>query len=235
VTERRFDFDVNGEPSSAAHYPAPEARAALVLAHGAGGRQAHPWMVKMARAIASRGVHVVTFDFLYAHAGRRVPDRAPVLEATWEAVLRSVRTLGDVSTAPLLIGGKSMGGRIATQVAANGRAGAIAGLVLLGYPLHPPGKPEVLRAAHLAQIREPMLFVQGTRDAFGHPDELRPHLGAPGMHARLFVVQGADHSLAVPKGAAKGSGKRPPAGVLPADVFESVATEVARFAVSPGS
>jgi predicted alpha/beta-hydrolase family hydrolase len=229
VTERHFDFDVNGAPSSAIVYPASKARAALVLAHGAGGRQSHTWMVAMARAVASRGVDVVTFDFLYAHAGRRVPDRAPLLEATWQAALQSVRAQKDVAHARLFIGGKSMGGRIATHVAADGRAGAIAGLVLLGYPLHPPGKPEVLRAAHLAHIRDPMLFVQGSRDAFGTPDELRPHLRAPEMRAHVFVVEGADHSLSAPK-------RKGAAGAPPLDrIADRIADEVVRFAVSPSS
>jgi predicted alpha/beta-hydrolase family hydrolase len=225
VPESRFDFDVNGAASSAVVYPAPGARAALILAHGAGGRQSHPWMVSMARAIASNGVGVVTFDFLYTHAGRRVPDRAPVLESTWEAVLRAVRLRDDIGGRRIVIGGKSMGGRIATQVAASGRAGAVGGLVLLGYPLHPPGKPAALRAAHLGSIREPMLFVQGSRDAFGGPDELRPVLAAARVRARLFVVEGGDHSLTVPKRS----------GTSTSAVLEGVAAEVARFVVNPDS
>jgi predicted alpha/beta-hydrolase family hydrolase len=223
VTESPFEFDVNGAASSGVAYPAPGARAVVVLAHGAGGRQSHPWMVSMARAIASNGVGVVTFDFLYTHAGRRVPDRAPVLESTWEAALRVVRLRGDLAGQRIVIGGKSMGGRIATQVAAAGRAGAIAGLVLLGYPLHPPGKPAALRAAHLGNIREPMLFVQGSRDAFGGPDELRPVLAAARVRARLFVVEGGDHSLSVPKRS----------GTSTSAVLDRVAAEVAGFAVKP--
>jgi predicted alpha/beta-hydrolase family hydrolase len=223
VTERSFEFDVAGARSSALFYPAAHPCGALVLAHGAGGRQSHPWMVQIARAIASHDVDVVTFDFLYTHAGRRVPDRAPVLEATWAAVVASVRARRDVAHGRLFIGGKSMGGRIATQVAAKGGAGPLAGLVLLGYPLHPPGKPEVLRTAHLAGIGEPMLFVQGTRDAFGGPDELRPFVEVPPIRARIVAIEGGDHSLTPPKRTGGGL----------AAVVDRVAAEVARFVVNP--
>jgi predicted alpha/beta-hydrolase family hydrolase len=159
-------------------------------------------MVAMARAIAERGVSVVTFNFVYAEQRKRVPDRANVLEDTWLAALAAVRAhraAGAPRSAEerLFIGGKSMGGRIATQIAA--REGVdVAGIVLLGYPLHPPGKPTQLRKAHLPHVRAPMLFVQGSRDAFGTPDELRPVLGDLPL-ARLLVVEGGDHSLTVPK------------------------------------
>jgi predicted alpha/beta-hydrolase family hydrolase len=225
VTEAGFEFDVDGAPSSATMYRAARAGGALallVLAHGAGGRQNHPWMVQAARAIAAAGVDVVTFDFLYSHAGRRVPDRAPLLEATWIAALDAVRARGEVANGRLFIGGKSMGGRIATQVAARGDGGALGGLVLLGYPLHPPGRPETLRTAHLEQIREPMLFVQGTRDAFGGPEELRPFVERPPLRARIVAIEGGDHSLTPPKRA----------GGLAA-VMARVAAEVAAFVVNP--
>lgn len=126
---------------------------------------------------------------------RRAPDPAPVLEGRWrEAIEAATRSFQGL---PLFIGGKSMGGRIASQVAAQGVDG-IAGLVFLGYPLHPPGKPQQRRDAHLPQIREPMLFVQGTRDAFGTADEIRalvPKL----QRATLHEVPGGDHSFKVGK------------------------------------
>ena len=99
----------------------------------------------------------------------------------------------------LAIGGKSMGGRIASQVAAAGLSD-LAGLVFLGYPLHPPGRPDRLRAAHLGQVKAPMLFVQGSRDAFGTPDELQPIIKELEPSADLYVVEGGDHSFKVPKG-----------------------------------
>jgi predicted alpha/beta-hydrolase family hydrolase len=99
----------------------------------------------------------------------------------------------------LAIGGKSMGGRIASQVAAAG-LGDLAGLVFLGYPLHPPARPDRLRAAHLSRVKAPMLFVQGSRDAFGTPDELQPIIKELDPSADLYVVEGGDHSFKVPKG-----------------------------------
>lgn len=166
----------------------------LVLAHGAGSDQDHPLLVALAEGLAARGIEVVTFNFLYSEAGRGAPNRPPVLEACWRAVLDAVRAR---RPGPVAIGGKSMGGRIASMVAAAG-AGELAGVVLVGYPLHPPQKPEQLRVAHLPSVTAPMLFVQGERDEFGTPDELRPFL-APIAHAELFVVAGGDHSLRVPR------------------------------------
>ncbi|MCU0256060.1 MAG: alpha/beta fold hydrolase [Vicinamibacterales bacterium] len=172
----------------------------LMLAHGAGAPQRHPWMVGAARGLARRGVAVVTFDFPYMAAGRKLPDRAPVLEACWLDVIDCVRARVPAGT-PLFIGGKSMGGRMATHVAARhaARAGHLAGLVLLGYPLHPPGRPDQRRDAHLPLIRVPALFVQGTRDAFGGPDELSPVLAPLAALATIHAVPDGDHSFAVPR------------------------------------
>jgi predicted alpha/beta-hydrolase family hydrolase len=220
MTPESFVVQVAESRTTARHYRAKEALAAVVvLAHGAGAPQTHPWMVAMAQALASRGRDVVTFNFLYSEARRRVPDKNAVLEATWRAALEAVRARSDGAHARVFIGGKSMGGRIATQVAAQG-AGAIRGLVLLGYPLHPPGRPDKLRAAHLPRVTSPMLFVQGSRDAFGTPDELSPIL-APlaDRGTRLFVVQGGDHSLAL----------RRSEGLDRAHVMALVADEIVRF------
>jgi uncharacterized protein len=192
----RFSVAVGELSTTALAYPAERARATLILGHGAGAPQTHPWMVKIASALSSRGIDVVTFNFPYAEARRRTPDRNDVLEATWRGVIGAVRARGGVS--PLLIGGKSMGGRIATQVAAQGGLDE-AGLILLGYPLHPPGKPAQLRAAHLPRVSSPMLFVQGSRDSFGTPEELRPVLEGLAQGTRLFVIEAGDHSLALPK------------------------------------
>jgi predicted alpha/beta-hydrolase family hydrolase len=215
-----FAFDVGGAPSSAMVYRAPLSRRAIVLAHGAGGRQRQPWMMAMARALASRGSDVVTFDFLYAHAGKRLPDRTPVLEQTWRAVLAAVRSRGDVSHETLFVGGKSMGGRIATHVAADRSGEPLTGVILFGYPLHPPGKPQTLRAEHLPRVRVPMLFVQGSRDAFGRPDELSPVVEP--LSARLFVVEGGDHSLT----------PTARSGETVQTVIERVADEVTKFVSS---
>jgi predicted alpha/beta-hydrolase family hydrolase len=211
----RFSFGVGDASTTALAYPAESPRATLILGHGAGAPQTHPWMVKMATALARGGVDVVTFNFLYTEARRRAPDKNDVLEATWRAAVGAVRARG---ASRLLLGGKSMGGRIATQVAAQGGVGEV-GLVLLGYPLHPPGKPAQLRAAHLPKIASPMLFVQGSRDSFGTPDELRPVIEGLAAGTRLHVVEGGDHSFTLPKSS----------GQTLDDTLARVAGEVVRF------
>src|SRR5438477_4838801 len=172
----------------------------LILGHGAGADQTSGFMVAFANALAERGIDVVTFNFLYSEHRRRIPDPNGRLESCWRAVIETVRGRIASGAGRLAIGGKSMGGRIASQVAAGG-VGDLAGLVFLGYPLHPPGRPDRLRAAHLRDVRAPMLFVQGSRDAFGTPAELQPIITQLGSLADLFVVDGGDHSFKVPKSA----------------------------------
>jgi predicted alpha/beta-hydrolase family hydrolase len=197
--------------------PEPSRRAAtLILAHGAGAPQSSAFMVDFARGLARRGCQAVTFNFPYTEQGRRLPDRAPTLEACFRDVIAAIRARADLGTGPLVIGGKSMGGRIASHLAAQGLAD-LAGLVALGYPLHPPGRPEQLRALHLARIRQPMLIVQGSRDAFGTPEELRPALVPLGATVTLQIVEGGDHSFKVPK--------RGP--ITQEEVFERVQDEIA--------
>jgi predicted alpha/beta-hydrolase family hydrolase len=181
-------------------YPSDRAFAALLLAHGAGAGQMSPFMVRVATGFAERGLSTATFDFAYITAGRKVPDRAPALESAWRDAIAAARTQFDGLR--LFIGGKSMGGRIASHVASQGGSGSIAGLVFLGYPLHPPGRPEQRRDAHLPAIAEPMLFVQGSRDAFGSGAEIRGLLPSL-QHAELEEIEGGDHSFKVPGGAAR--------------------------------
>lgn len=190
-----------GESTLALQYDGHDPRAILVLAHGAGAGQRHPFMTAIATGLAGRGVTVVTFDFPYMHAGRKLPDRAPVLEACFAAVVGAVRETPGLGARPLFVGGKSMGGRMATHLGAS-RVTDAAGIVALGYPLHPPGKPLQLRTAHLPAIAWPVLIVQGSRDAFGTPDELRPVLSSMQGRPTLHVVDGGDHSFAV-RGAKK--------------------------------
>jgi uncharacterized protein len=178
-------------------YAAATPIASLVLAHGAGAGQHSAFMAGIASDIAALGVDVITFDFPYVAAKRKIPDRGPILEAAYRAVIETVGREIASARAGLLIGGKSMGGRIATQVAAADPALPIAGLVLLGYPLHPPGRPDTLRAAHLPAVKRPMLFIQGSRDTFGRPDELAPILAPLVPSPTLYVVEGGDHSLKI--------------------------------------
>ena len=177
-------------------YSSDRAAAGLILAHGAGAGQTSRFMVETAQALAARGVTTATFDFPYVIAGRSVPDKAPVLEHAWREAIAAAQAHKAFAGLPLCIGGKSMGGRIASHVAAQG-AGGLAGLVYLGYPLHPPGRPDQRRDAHLPDIKEPMLFVQGTRDLFGTTDEIRALLPRLNRRTQVFEVTDGDHSFKV--------------------------------------
>jgi predicted alpha/beta-hydrolase family hydrolase len=169
--------------------------AALILAHGAGAGQRSPFIVDFADALTEVGLDIITFNFPYTEQKRRLPDRGPVLEECYRAVIDAIHLEVDSARGFLFVGGKSMGGRIATQVAAVDRNLPIRGLVLLGYPLHPPGRPQQRRDAHLAAVGRPMLFVQGSRDTFGTPAELGPVVASLSPAATLHVVDGGDHSF----------------------------------------
>jgi predicted alpha/beta-hydrolase family hydrolase len=169
-------------------------RALFVFAHGAGAGQHHPFMTGVSRALAARGIDVVTFDFPYMRQRRGAPDRPPVLEQAFRDVVAAAR--GWSAAVRFFVGGKSMGGRMATHLAAQ-HLESLSGVVCFGYPLHPPGKPDQLRVAHLPSIAVPLLIIQGERDAFGTPAELGPHLESMRADVRLQVVERADHSLAV--------------------------------------
>ena len=190
-----------GAATTALLYPsaAPRVGATYILAHGAGAWQRSLFMVDYGRALSAMGVDVVTFNFPFTEERRRIPDRAPVLERCYRTVIDAVRREVQSARSTLVIGGKSMGGRMATHVAAADPGLVLAGLVLLGYPLHPPGKPQQRRDRHLPAIERPMLFVQGSRDAFGSPDELAPALDTLRPSPTLHVVMHGDHSFKVPK------------------------------------
>lgn len=191
-----IDLD-EGRHTTAIRYETPAeqpARARVVLAHGAGAGQRHPFIVNVARRLAAAGIEVVTFNFPYMEQKRRVPDRADVLERCFRRVIERthVTAAGD---RPLFIGGKSMGGRMATHLAAQGAR--IGGVFAIGYPLHPPGKPEQRRDAHLSAITVPVLIVQGEHDPFGTSSELAHVITSMKARVQLDVVAGGDHSLAV--------------------------------------
>lgn len=171
--------------------------ATVILAHGAGAGQRSPFMTNFAQALADLGLDVVTFNFPYTEQGRRLPDRAPVLEACYAAVVERVRAQLPRSQATLVIGGKSMGGRIATQLLAARPSLPVTAVVLLGYPLHPPGRADRRRDAHLVSVCRPTLFVQGERDTFGTPAELAPALARMAPQPTLHVIEGGDHSFKV--------------------------------------
>lgn len=180
-------------------YPSDSGFAAMVVGHGAGAGQMSSFVVRVASGLAERGIATATFDFPYITAGRKIPDRTNTLEAAWREAIAAARSV--FGPLPLFIGGKSMGGRIASHVAAAGDSGPFAGLVFFGYPLHPPGKPDQRRDAHLPAIREPMLFVQGGADTFGTGEEIRALLPRL-QRATLHEVAGGDHSYKVRGGRA---------------------------------
>lgn len=196
-----FTIQLDGDKRTAAViYPAQsnvERPATLILAHGAGADQRHSFMVSFAHGLSAHGLDVLTFNFLYMEQKRGVPDRMPQLVSCYCAVMASARDRVPSAKARLFIGGKSMGGRAATHVAAEHPGLHIDGIVLLGYPLHPPGQPDKPRDAHLQGVKRPMLFVQGSRDTFGSPSELKPILGSLSPVPTLHTVHGGDHSYKI--------------------------------------
>lgn len=197
---RELTVDDDVLRTTALLYPAESAAprpATLVLAHGAGAPQTHPFMIRFARALSERGLDVITFNFLYIEQRRKVPDRMPQLVACYRAVIAAARAHTASAQERLFIGGKSMGGRAATHVAADDPTLPIDGIVLLGYPLHPPGRPDQPRDAHLPDVKRPMLFVQGSRDAFGTPSELKPVLASLTPLPTLHHIEGGDHSFKI--------------------------------------
>ena len=184
----------------------------VVLGHGAGGNRSNAMLVALANALAASGRAALLYNFPYAEARTRRPDPPALLEATTRAAAMLAR---EASGARRVVhGGRSMGGRIASQVVAQGERAD--GLVFLGYPLHPPGQFEKRREAHLPQVAAPMLFLQGTRDAFARADLLDALMQRLGSRAELHRVEHADHSF----GVLKRSGR------TPADVLGEVRSAV---------
>ncbi len=193
------------------------AAAVYVLAHGAGAGMEHPFMGAMAQALAHHGVATLRFMFPYMQAGSRRPDAESILRSTIVAAIAT-----GVSRArglPVFAGGKSMGGRMTSRAAAEDGLQGVCGLLFLGFPLHAAGKPSDDRAAHLFDVQLPMRFVQGTRDRLASLDLLRPVLDEIGARAELDIVEGGDHSLAVPKRS----------GLSEQEVLDGVAERIRRW------
>jgi len=194
------------EEVTAVLYPAAKKNRAgltVVLGHGAGANQSSGFMRMFANGLAARGLDVMTFNFVYMEQGRSVPDQKGKLEACFRAVLETALKHKKLKNNRLVVGGKSMGGRIASQVIAAEEKepfhSEVVGLVFLGYPLHPPGQSTKLRVEHLEHVGKPMLFVQGTRDALGTPDEIQPYIKNLRPAARIYTIEGGDHSFKAPK------------------------------------
>ncbi len=169
---------------------------AVALAHGAGADMTHPFLSAVHEGLAARGAVVLKSNFPYTEAGRKAPDAPAKLLATARATAAWLAARPEAKGRALVLGGKSMGGRIATHLGAQGLDG-LSAIVALGYPLHPPGKPDQPRTAHLPSIEVPVLIVQGERDTFGTPSEFAPVLKTMRAPVTLHVVTGGDHSLTV--------------------------------------
>ena len=179
----------------------PGARWLYVFGHGAGAGMQHRFMEAASARLAGHGIASLRYQFPYMEAGSRRPDSRGILLATVRA---AVGAAADAAPdLPLLAGGKSMGGRMASQAAAEAPLSGVRGLVFFGFPLHPAGRPSIERADHLAKVRLPMLFLQGERDRLADIDLLRPVCAGLGDRATLHVVPDADHSFHVPKGSGR--------------------------------
>ena len=238
-------FKLPGDPDTAvaAALYAPEGGrnldALLVFAHGAGAGHSHPFMTSYASALAARGITVVTFNFPYMEKKRRTPDRAPVLEDAFRRAIVSAVEHRDIKASKLFIGGKSMGGRIATHLGAaftpqDGAPKDAAkwpaapkpkGIIAFGYPLSPPrGKRTGDRVAHLKALTIPTLIVQGTRDPFGGPDEIKEAISdaTPQPPIEILPVEGGDHSFAVLKSSGRDQ------NLVHAEIQDAVAAWIAK-------
>jgi predicted alpha/beta-hydrolase family hydrolase len=200
IVERRIDIGGGRSVSAVIALPSGTPRrpaTTVILAHGAGNDMHTPFLSAVHEGLAARGYTAVKFNFPYTEIGRRAPDPAPVLEACYQSVLAAVRADERLAPGRIVIGGKSLGGRMATHLAAAGAA--TAGVVLLGYPLHPPGRTDKPRVTHLGRIRVPMLFFAGTRDTLCQLDLLRQTLQGLPVPTTLHVIDGGDHSFNLPK------------------------------------
>jgi uncharacterized protein len=202
-----YDFTIelgHDEWVTARHYE-PDELVALgvtyVLAPGASRGHDSPFIVDFAERLSGQGLDVVTFNFPFLQRGAKRPDGMAKLEACYLAVLDRIAEMRALAGKPVIVGGKSMGGRIASFMAArpDGFKRPIVGLIFLGYPLHSPQRPEQLNVTHLPDITVPMLFVQGTRDPFGTAIQLDPVLSVLKVPVRLYRVMGGDHSFSLPK------------------------------------
>lgn len=195
-----------------------KARWLLLLAHGAGAGMRHSFMESLAAQLARVAVATLRYQFPYMEERRRIPDPPALLTAAVAAAVRTAREL--VPDLPLLAGGKSMGGRMTSQAAAQQPLDRVRGLVFFGFPLHPPKRPGTKRADHLAKVTVPMLFLEGTRDELADLELLRPICAKLGSRATLHVMEQADHSFHVPKRSGKSD----------AEVLEELAGRTASWA-----
>jgi predicted alpha/beta-hydrolase family hydrolase len=197
MTAQRLKLDLeSGYAVSALLLRPKDARACFVFAHGAGAGMSHPSMEAVATGLCDRGIATLRYQFPYMEKGSRRPDAPAVAHAAVRAaVTEAARCCAGL---PLLAGGRSFGGRMTSQAQAVAPLAGVRGLAFLGFPLHPAGKPSTARAAHLSELKIPMLFLQGTRDGLAELKLLEPVIKGLGSLASLHLVQDADHSFHVP-------------------------------------
>lgn len=193
VPEQRVTIAVADAGVSGVYAEPSSPWATVVVAHGAGADMDHPFLQGFSRALGGEGVATFRFNFPYMEAGRKFPDRPPVAVEAWRSAMRFATA--QAAGWPVWAAGKSFGGRMASMAAAEGMPAA--GLVYLGYPLHPPGKPEKVRDDHLYGMTLPMLFLQGTRDPFATPGLLENVVARIGTTATLQWIEGGNHSFGV--------------------------------------
>jgi predicted alpha/beta-hydrolase family hydrolase len=195
-THRFVATESFGEVSAVLLRP-PEARWLYVLGHGAGAGMRHPFMERVATELAAREVATLRYQFPYMEAGRRRPDYGPILVATVRSAVAAAARLEP--ELPLVAGGKSMGGRMTSTALSKEELPGVRGLVFLGFPLHPAGKPGTERGDHLFEVDLPMLFLQGDRDRLAELELLEPICRRLGGVASLRIIEGGDHSFQVLK------------------------------------
>lgn len=190
----------------------------VIIAHGAGNDMDHPMLIAIAEGLAKAGYITARFNFPYKEKGLKAPDRQEILEQTWIKVLEYFRDDKSFELDSVVAVGKSLGGRVASQLVAADRLN-VSGIVFLGYPLHPPGQTEQLRDTHLYLIKIPMLFFAGTRDSLCDMPKLRMVLKRMSSPWDLSIVEGGDHSLALPASA----------GVPPEKIHANLTTRIIRW------
>ena len=223
TTPEPLQFHVAGATEVSALLIRPKnARWLLALAHGAGAGMTHPFLENLTNELSSVAIATFRYQFPYIEQRRRVPDPPAILTATVAAAVQTAKQAAP--DLPLLAGGKSMGGRMTSQSAAEDLLDGVRGLVFFGFPLHPPNRPGIKRADHLLRVAIPMLFLQGTRDTFADLKLLRPICAKLSDRATLHIIESADHSFHVLK-----SSKR-----TDADVLRELAEATASWAETVG-
>jgi hypothetical protein len=203
---QRLKLDIEGRTAvSALLLLPPDAPACFVFAHGAGAGMSHSFMEMAASGLCERGIATLRYQFPYMEAGSRRPDAPAIAQAAVRAaVMEAARCCPGM---PLVAGGKSFGGRMTSQAQAIAPLPGVRGLVFLGFPLHPAGKPSDQRAKHLGAVEVPMLFVQGSRDKLAEPRLLEPVVASLAAPASLLVIEQADHSFHVPARSGRNDGE----------------------------